>query len=546
MARRGARAKSEPVRVIEAPLEMLRQLEELRRVRDAQLARKMSRQDVFALIGFAPNCKVQHAAREAGDPVPDRCGQCPQERFLDLPDTDLDVLYGGAGGGGKSASLLALALRTCIRYPGIQVFWFRRSFPELNQSVLRQLGRYGFGAQLGAVWNGSTYELRFPGGSSLTFAHAKNMQEASALSSAEINLLILDERTTLDPDVVDFLYTRVRSGVPGVPCLGVRSASNPGFVGHRVVKEGWVDATDYGQRAITDDAGRTRIFIPAKVSDNPYVGDYAQALEGITDPELRRRILDGDWSVMPDQAFPDWRRDRIVVPPFEIPSSWDRHAGLDYGWTAPSAYVLGARDADGRVWLYRELTMVQTPEKEQARRIIQAEGVHMPRMRAADPAMWGRSGSALPPASQFAIEGVPLRKADNDRFGGKQRLHQYLAMGPACAHHRALGESMCPMLHVLDQACPELMATMENLPRDPRKPEDVDTNAADHHYDGLRYLLMSVGAAPSMIFDEGIQAGGLVQRGMFAFDSKDLAMAGTRPFDLDVDGIDGDSPWSQI
>lgn len=575
VSRRAQRARPEPQRIIEAPLEMLQRLAELRRARDAQIAERMSRADVLGILGITPNCAVQYDAvatqlsergvgegelaplvmkhlvrpdmsAAAGVVIPDRCGRCPQERFLDLPHEDLDVLYGGAGGGGKSFSLLALALRACVRFPGIQVFWFRRSFPELNQSVLRMLARFGYASALGATWNGSTYELRFPGGSVLTFAHAKNMAEASALSSAEINLLILDERTTLDPEVVEFLYTRVRSGVVGVPCLGIRSASNPGFVGHGVVKEGWVDATDYGRNEIIDEAHRRRIFIPAKISDNPFVGDYAQVLEGITDPDLRRRILDGDWSVMPDAAFGDWKRDLIVVPPFEVPPAWPRYGGLDYGWTAPSAYLLGARDADGRVWIYRELTMVQTPEKDQAHRIAQCEGANMALVRAADPAMWGRSGSALPPASQFAMEGVALRKADNDRFGGKQRVHQYLAMGEACAHHRAMGWTLCPMLHVLDHAAPQLCSTMENLPRDPKKPEDVDTKAKDHHYDALRYLLMQVGVTTSMIFDDVEPGGTLVLRGQFAFEASDLRAPVHSIPDTVPDDLSGAfSIWSQ-
>jgi hypothetical protein len=537
--------------LVEAPIEMLERLRELRAVRDKQVARRMSRIDVFEILKFTPNCKEQALARAEGRPVPPRCGRCPQERFVDLPDEDLDVLYGGAGGGGKSHSLLMLALRACVRYPGIQVFWFRRSFPELNQSVLRLLARFGHGRSLGATWNGSSYELRFPGGSVLTFAHAKNLQEASALSSAEINLLILDERTTIDPDVVNFLYTRVRSGVPGVPCLGIRSASNPGFVGHRVVKEGWVDATDYGEREIVDKAGRRRIFIPAKISDNPFVGDYAETLQGIEDPELRRRIAEGDWSVMPDQAFPDWRRDRLVVPRFEIPESWQRYAGLDYGWSAPAAYVQAARDNDGRMWVYSELTMVQTPEKEQARRILAAEGDRPPTLRAADPAMWGKTGSALPPASQYALEGVALRKADNDRLGGKGRLHTYLANGPACAYHRELGWDVCPMLHLLDGACPELLVSMETLPRDPKRPEDVDTNAADHHYDALRYLIMAVGVAPSIIFDEVAGSDELVQRGAYGFDPADLAIPAHTPIPGETPGVASvqkptESLWSQI
>lgn len=452
--------------------------------------------DVFGALGFEPVCKPRELARLAGVPareLPESCGNCPQERFLGLPDENLDVLYGGAGGGGKSWSLLALAIRTCVRFPGIQIFWFRRSFPELNQSVLRTLARYGYAKKLGARWDGSKYELRFPGGSVLTFAHAKNLQEAASLSSAEVNMLILDERTTMPPDVVDFLYTRVRSGVATVPCLGVRSASNPGHVGHGIVKANYVDATEYGTREILDEAGRRRIFIPAKATDNPHVGDYEKALAGIADPALRARIRDGDWSAMPDAAFPDWNRDRIVVPPFTVPPEWIRYGGLDYGWAAPAVYMAAARDPDRRLWFYREITMVQTPETDQARAILDANrGLHVA-LVAADPAMWGKTGSALPPAEQMATEGLALTKGDNDRLGGKARFHTYLREAPACAHHRALGWSTCPMLHVIDGACPKFVETMADLPRDPNRPEDVNTDAPDHWYDAGRYLLMSVG-----------------------------------------------------
>jgi hypothetical protein len=469
-------------------------------------AQAFERPDALTRLGFEAVCKPRVLARLAGTPeqdLPPMCGQCPQERFLALPDEDLDVLFGGAGGGGKSASLLAMAIRTCIGFPGIQVFWFRKTFPQLNQSVLRNLARYNYAKAVGARWNASKYELTFPaatGTSILTFAHAKNIEEAAALSSAEINLLIIDERTTMPPDVVDFLYTRVRSGVAGVPALGCRSASNPGHVGHSVVKDDYVDATDHGAREIIDKAGRRRIFIPAKATDNPYVGDYDKTLAGIADPELRARIRDGDWSAMPDAAFPDWKRDRIVVPPFEVPASWQRRGGMDYGWAAPSVYLAAARDGDGRLWFYRELTMVQTPEREQARQILAANAGLGVLLVAADPAMWGKTGSSLPPADQMAVEGLHLTKGDNDRLGGKSRLHTYLAEAPACPYHRDLGWATCPLLHVLDGSCPMFVKTMGALPRDPHRPEDVDTDAPDHWYDSARYLLMSIGGQASFHF----------------------------------------------
>jgi len=456
-----------------------RQAEKLRL--EAAAARNV---DVFTLLGFTPN-------------------PGPQTTFLTLPDTNDDVLYGGAAGGSKSTSLFMYTMRSCVRYPGLQAFWFRRSFPELEQSVLRMLMRYNYGRALGCRWNGSTHELRFPGSSILTFSHAKNEQEATALQSAEINLLLIDERTTIPPKVVEFIYTRVRSGVPGVPCLGIRSATNPGGVGHAQVRKTFVDATDHGAHTVVDDAGRTVRFIQAHASDTPQLGaEYERTLNGIGDPELRKAMRDGSWDVFPNQMFGEFNHQKHVVPgTCEIPESWLRYGGLDYGWTAPSVYLLAARDNDGRLWFHRELTMYQTPEREQARRVLQTEAGRPPAIRAADPSMWGKSGSAQPPATQYAIEGAPLRKADNDRLTGWSRMHTYLTDAPACSYHRSLGWDVCPMLHIVDGTCPELVRTLPSLPRDNNRPEDVDTNADDHWADSARYLILAVGTASSLLLD---------------------------------------------
>jgi hypothetical protein len=179
------------------------------------------------------------------------------------------------------------------------------------------------------------------------------------------------------------------------------------------------------------------------------------------------------------------------VAPFALPEVWKRYGGFDYGWASPSVFVAAAKDGDGRLWVFRELKMVQTPEREQARQVLATQANCV--VIAADPSMWGKSGSALPPAAQFATEGCPLEQADNDRLGGKSRIHTYLAEAPACLYHRSMGWDTCPLLHVLDGACDYLVDTMGDLPRDPKRPEDVDTNADDHAYDALRYLVMSVG-----------------------------------------------------
>ncbi len=438
--------------------------------------------DVFARLGFTPN-------------------PGPQTRFLALPDENLDVLFGGAVGGSKSLSLLMYAIRACVRYPGLQAFWFRRTFPELEHSVIRLLARWGYAQAAGGKWRADKYELRFPGGSTLTFAHAKNLKEATAFLSAEINLLLIDERTTLDPDVTDMLYTRIRTGVPGVPVLGCRSATNPGDVGHSRVLADYIDATARGEREITDANGRRRIFIQSRIGDTPQLGaDYLKNLAGLPE-KLRRAYLEGDWTVFAGQVFSEWRYDRHVVQPFAIPETWKRYNGIDGGYRAPWCTLWAAEDPDGRVWFYREIYQSGAGETDQARQILAAEapGEHVA-VRYCDDSMFAVSGESKSSAAIYAENGVhltPAGKGPGSRVTRVRRTRTYLADAPACPHHRALGWATCPLAHFFP-LCENLIRTLPTLPHATAgDPEDVDTKAEDHAYDAMSYLLVNLGGGPS-------------------------------------------------
>ena len=403
----------------------------------------------------------------------------------------------------NSTSLLMYALRSCFRYPGLQAFWFRRSFPELEQSVLRMLARYGYAKTLGGKYNGSAHELRFSNDSILTFGHAKNVQEVSALQSAEINLLLIDERTTIPPDVIDQLYIRVRSGVASVPCLGIRSATNPGGVGHSRVKSDYVEATNHGDHEVIDASNRRRIFIQARVTDTPQLGEqYRLNLQGL-DEKLRKAFLDGDWDVFAGQMFAEWRYQRHVVEPFAIPETWRRYNGIDWGWSAPWCTLWAALDEDGRVWVYREIYATLVPEAEQAAQILGAEAANeYIAERFADDAMWASRGAEKSIAAVYEENGVHLTaagKGSGSRINGWQRIHSYLAEGPACRLHRDLGWDKCPMLHVFPQA-ENLIRTLPALPHAKKgNPEDADSDAEDHAPDALRYLLMNIGSGPQFL-----------------------------------------------
>lgn len=408
--------------------------------------------------------------------------------------TEFDVLYGGAAGGGKSKALLLEGIRNCVKYPGMRVVAFRRTYPELEESLITELRGVDYAAPLGAVYKGGSHNLIFPNGSLFMFRYSRNLQDATIRQGGQFQLILFDEMTLFPPEVVEFLSSRLRSGSSLIPVLGIRSGSNPGGIGHAAAKKKYIDATDKGTKVITDERGRLVRFIPSRVDDNPHVNvEYRTDLLALTGAR-RAAFLEGSWDSFSGQVFTEWNDGRHLVPRFKLPTQWRRAIGVDYGWAAPWVVLWAAVDQDGRVYVYREITDTQVIEREQAKRILASEGsderIHA---RYADPAMWAKTGEARSVADQYASEGVQLEAGQNDRLIGKQRVHTYLSEGPACAYHRDLGWETCPLLHVFEGAAPELARTLPSLPYDPKHVEDVDTNAEDHHYDALRYLLMGLG-----------------------------------------------------
>lgn len=441
-------------------------------------AKAFEPRDVFGLLDYVPTPKQLefHAA------------------------TEFDVLYGGAAGGGKTKALLMDAIRDCDRYPGLRVGAFRRSYPELKESLIAELSQVGFAKKLGASWNGTEYELRFPNSSLIMFRYAKTIQEATRRQGGQYQKLLFDERTLTPPDVVAFLETRLRSGRRDIPVLGIRSGTNPGGAGHGAVKTRYIKPTDYGKKVITDARNRTVRFIPSKLSDNPHVNpEYAQDLEAL-DGKLRSAFLDGDWDVFAGQMFTELKRDRHLVQPMTLPASWKRYNGLDWGYTKPWAVLWAAVDEDGRVWVYREIYRTQVGEADQAKQILEAEAVgENVAERFADDAMWATRGDAKPISDIYAENGVHLTQAGKgagSRVTGWQRVRSYLKEGPACPHHRAQGWTTCPMVHIFDTVT-ELYRELSDLPHATKgNPEDADTDADDHASDAFRYLLTNLGTGP--------------------------------------------------
>ena len=200
-------------------------------------------------------------------------------------------------------------------------------------------------------------------------------------------------------------------------------------------------------------------------------------------PTQRKQLLEGNWDVNEGAAFTEFDLDVHVVTPFEIPISWERVKGIDYGYASESSCIWGAVDSsDGTLIIYRELYQKGLTGEDLGHKITQMELSDPYSVQGVlDTAAWARTGTTGPTVGESLIRaGHKLRRADKNRIQGKVQIHEYLKVQ----------QSGRPRLQIFN-TCPNLIRELQSIPLDRSNPEDVDTHAPDHAYDALRYLIMS-------------------------------------------------------
>jgi hypothetical protein len=322
----------------------------------------------------------------------------------------------------------------------------------------------------------------------------------------EYHFLGFDELTQFTETQYLYLHSRARSVNSSIP-LRVRSTTNPGGVGHVWVKERFVDCSPAGKIYIDPETGSSRVFIPAKVTDNPALVEndpgYIQRLKALPEIE-KRRLLDGEWDVFEGQVFNDFSKIKHGCDDFDIPPEWEKFMAFDWGYAKPYAALWFAVDFDGVIYLYRELYGCKKGDHDiglrqtntEICRAIQEVERERVGFRVADPACWGPtkikgSNQVLGPSftEDAAKEGLYFLRADNDRIRGKQQVHQRLQMD---VEENAEGEVVAESpKFVAFRSCKHFWRTMLQLRENPKNPEDVDTDQEDHIYDTLRYGFMS-------------------------------------------------------
>ena len=427
----------------------------------------------------------------------------PQTEFLAA--SEREVLFGGAAGGGKSFGLLADPMRY-FGNPNFNGLILRRTNDELRELIWKSQELYPKAFQ-GAKWAEKKSQWTFPSGSRLWLTYLERDQDVLRYQGQSFSYIAVDELTQYATSFAwSYLRSRLRTTDPTLP-IYMRATTNPGGAGHGWVKRTFIDPAPANTKFIAKDldsgedlvyppshekAGEPlfyRRFIPAKLSDNPYLmegGQYEANLLSL--PEMQRRqLLEGDWAVADGAAFSEFRSSVHVIEPYDIPTDWRRFRSCDYGYSSYSAVHWFAIDPSyGTLVNYRELYLSKHTGRDLAKAVIEAEGGERIDYGVLDSSCWHNRGQLGPSiAEEMIAQGTRWRPSDRTngaRVAGKNRFHEVLKIDE---------DTGLPGIQFFN-TCRQIIADLPVIPADPRGSDDIDPRyASDHAYDSVRYAVMS-------------------------------------------------------
>lgn len=476
-----------------------------------------------------------------------------QADFASIPDSIFEALYGGAAGGGKSELLLMLPIiRGFYQEPRFKGIIFRRTFPELESEIIVRSKDWYSSAS--GRYNEDKKRWIFPSGALMAFGHVEYESDVRKYDTAEYNYMAFDELTSFTQGQYIYLSrTRCRSSSSRLPAI-VRSATNPGNIGHAWVRDHFIKPAPKNTIIIDKQTKLKRIFIQSFAEDNPYLmqndPQYVARLESLPEAERQAKRY-GSWDSFEGQVFSDYREmpaegepenANHICDPFIIPNWWLRFLAIDWGYSAMTIALWGALSPDDRLYIYREYTIKQAKTSTWATEVgnycIGESYKDIALCRSA----WQHRGDEATQQEQFTrYSGLIARQADDDRISGKLLLQEFLRWKEAPekkasssqmifsqdraqyilrtqgseAYERYLRsfrgvkeDIVLPRLQIFPD-CKELrrcipLCIYDRKSNVSEKPaEDVREFSGDDPYDAARYLVMAVNRYLGGLKDEG-------------------------------------------
>jgi hypothetical protein len=439
----------------------------------------------------------------------------------------VDELFGGGSAGpGKTETLLHdadaqifIEHQRCgeaMDHPfplrwGQSVGWaihLRRTYPQVQSTVERSHKIFPY-VDPKAKWYASDSMWEFSSGFKFQFGHCNDPEDYINFLSFEFTHIGFDELVTFEQEQYDNIRTRLRTTDPVLAkmlrCVAMSNplmqkqknerfvTKDPNWVRTRFVDEA-PDGNVILKNKVVLSSGEvvwhTRLFMPARLSDNPnaeFRRQYEINLQAHK-PHIRDALLKGDWYVRPDSFYADSYDPRMhVCGPFKIPDEWVRFRTLDWGFKTPGRAYWWAMDPEGNLFCYRELCFQEKTDVQVAKMILEidlAQGyVRHGRSMLTGPAdtqLWEERGeSGKTKAQNMASKGVYWTKADKqsrqhnaERFVARLRDHHMGKATPGV---------------VFFNTCREMVKTVPQIQTDPDNIECPADGGDDHSHDNVLY-----------------------------------------------------------
>lgn len=325
-------------------------------------------QDIDAFLDASERHVKRAAARKSGlskyiphTPHP------KQAEFLAL--TCDEALYGGAAGCGKSDAILMAALQY-VHVKGYNAIIFRRTFSDLMLPDAIMFRALEWLSGTDAMWDTKLYRFTFPSGATLSFGYLDNDQHRYRYQGAQFQFVAFDELTQFPKPWYDYLFSRMRRLAGSDIPLRMRSTTNPGGIGHKWVKEHFVD-----------EATAKAPFVKALMTDNPSldIEGYRLMLSKL-DAVTRGQLERGEWTVDASRLVYHFDAEKNLI---DLVPPCTRHVlGLDYGIVDDCSWtIMGYRPNDPTVYIKKSFKLKNIIPSENAKMVRELDDeYHFERM----------------------------------------------------------------------------------------------------------------------------------------------------------------------
>lgn len=228
--------------------------------------------------GFRRTTKMRYMIKvEPVQSVPVKCIQVDREDGMYLVGRHMIPTH-------NSFCLLMIALEH-VNKPNYRCLILRRTLKSLNQPGALMDVANSWLMGMGADWKPADKKWVFPSGAVIQFGYLEIDKDLENYQGPSYHTIIFDELTQFTKYQYTYMLSRNRRDANDPIPLKIRSASNPGGVGHDWVFERFVK-----------NSGTKYMYVPARIDDNPSLNreEYKETLAEL-DPIRQAQLLEGLW-----------------------------------------------------------------------------------------------------------------------------------------------------------------------------------------------------------------------------------------------------------